>query len=174
MPHRYQLAYYYTTPLDSKRIDDFKLASGDSDKILATQFVRGWLGRNREYYLDLAEFDALSRGITDFSEWAKIIVEQGTESLPPYIREIQDNPLISKNPLRDIALPPDVEKRNINYIELGTQNLALLRVAIHYDRDSAVSFVSRIIREHFQRNWEKLYMSQVEAEDYKNWKFRSK
>ncbi len=137
-----------------------------------TQFVRGWIGRNRDYYLDLAEFDALNRGIVDFSEWAQIIVEKGVEGLPPYIKEVMGDELLAANPLRSIALPPDADKRNINYIELGTQNLALLRIAIHYDRDSAVGFVSRVIREHFQRNWDKVYASQVAAEDYKNWKFR--
>lgn len=171
---KYQLAYYYVTPEDSKHIDTFKEVSGDSDKVLVTQFTRGWIAKNRDYYLDLAEFDALNRGMGDFSQWVEIVVEQGVEKLPPYIRQIQNNSLLEANPLRTIALPPDAERRSINYIELGTQNYALLKIAIHYDRDSAIGFVSRIIREHFQRNWEKLYAPQVAAEDYKNWKFRSK
>jgi hypothetical protein len=48
--------------------------------------------------------------------------------------------------------------------------MAFLRVAILYDRDSSINFVSRIVREHLSRNWDKLYLPQVEAEDFENWK----
>jgi hypothetical protein len=44
--------------------------------------------------------------------------------------------------------------------------MAFLRVAILYDRDSSINFVSRIVREHLSRNWAKLYAPQVEAEDF--------
>jgi hypothetical protein len=166
MAERFILTYYYVSPQDSKRIEDFKNCSGDSEKTLVTQYVRGWLGRNRDYYLKLARMDADARGIA-FRQWGETIVKEGIEALPHYKQEIKDIP---PNPLRDIALSPDVIRKGINYIVLGTQNLALLRVGILYDRDSSINFVSRIVKEHLDRNWEKLYLPQVEAENFENWK----
>lgn len=166
MVQKYLLAYYYATPQDIERIDAFRELSGDSEKNLITQYVRGWIGRNRDYYSQLARMDASARGMS-FREWGETVVKEGIESLPPYKQEIKDIP---PNPLRDIALPPSVERKPLNYISLGTQNLALLKVAIHYDRDNAIGFVSRIVKEHLDRNWEKLYAPQVEAENFENWK----
>jgi hypothetical protein len=167
MAHKYLLSYYYVSPQDAERIDTFREVSGDTEKTLVTQFTRGWIARNRDYYLKLARFDADKREIS-FREWAEIIVLQGVEALPPYRYELKDIP---ENPLKDVVLPPSSEliRRGINYITLGTQNLALLKVAIHYDRDNAVGFVSRIVKEHFDRNWDKLYLPQVEAENFENW-----
>ena len=165
MAHKYLLAYYYTSPQDAERIDAFRNLSGDSEKNLITQFVRGWIGRNRECYLNLAKFDAEKREIS-FRQWAEIVVMEGVEALPPYKHEVRDIP---ENPLKDVVLSPDLVKRGINYIMLGTQNLALLKNAIHYDRDNAVGFVSRIIKEHLDRNWVKLYLPQVEAENFETW-----
>ncbi|SRR5579883_406117 len=165
MAHKYLLAYYYVSPQDAERIDAFRDLSGDSEKTLITQYVRGWFGRNRENYLNLARFDAEKRDIS-FRQWAEIVVMDGIEALPPYKQEVKDIP---ENPLKDVVLPPDLVRRGINYIMLGTQNLALLRVAIHYDRDNAVGFVSRIVREHLNRNWDKLYLPQLEAENFESW-----
>lgn len=166
MTERFILAYYYVSPQDSKRIEEFKNCSGDSEKTLVTQYVRGWLGRNRDYYLKLARMDAEARGIS-FKEWGETVVNKGLEMLPGYKNEIGD---ILPNPLRDIALSPDAVRKGINYIALGKQNLALLRVGILYDRDNAIGFISRIVKEHLARNWEKLYLPQVEAENFENWK----
>jgi len=49
------------------------------------------------------------------------------------------------------------------------QNLVLFRVAIHYDRDNSIDVTSKIVKEHFNRNWDKLYLSQVKAENFENW-----
>jgi hypothetical protein len=166
MTEKFTLTYYYISPQDSERIEQFKSCSGDSEKILVTQYVRGWLGRNRDYYLDLARMDAEARGIP-FREWGETVVNKGVEALPGYKKEIGDIP---PNPLRDIALSPDVIRKGINYIALGKQNLALLKVGVLYDRDNAIGFISRIIKEHLTRNWEKLYLPQVEAENFENWK----
>jgi hypothetical protein len=166
MAEKFTLTYYYVSPQDSKRIEDFKNCSGDSEKTLVTQYVRGWLSRNRDYYLELARMDANARGIP-FRQWGETVVKEGIEALPAYKQEIKDIP---PNPLRDIALSPDAIRKGINYIALGRQNLALLRVGILYDRDNAIGFVSRIVREHLARNWDKLYAHQVEAEDFENWK----
>lgn len=166
MSEKFTLTYYYVSPQDSKRIEDFKNCSGDSEKTLVTQYVRGWLSRNRDYYLDLARMDANARAIP-FRQWGETVVTQGVEALPEYKEEIKNIP---SNPLRDIALSPDAIRKGINYIALGRQNLALLRVAILYDRDNAIGFVSRIVKEHLTRNWEKLYLPQVEAEDFENWR----
>lgn len=166
MAERFTLTYYYVSPQDSKKIEDFKDCSGDSEKTLITQYVRGWLSKNRDYYLNLARMDAEVRGIP-FRKWGETVVREGIEALPDYQQEIKDIP---PNPLRDIALSPDAIRKGINYIALGSQNLALLRVGILYDRDNAIGFVSRIVKEHLARNWDKLYASQVEAENFENWK----
>lgn len=95
------------------------------------------------------------------------MVHQGIEKLPPYKQDLNNIP---PSPLRDIALSPSAERKALNYLSLGKQNLALLRVGVHYDRDNAIGFVSRIVKEHLDRNWETLYRSQVEAENFENWK----
>jgi hypothetical protein len=166
MAERFTLTYYYVSPKDAFRIEALKKCMGDSEKMLVTQYIRAWLSRNRDYYLDLARFDAHARGIS-LSDWGKIITAQGIEFLPAYQKELK---AISPSPLRDIVLSPDARRKPINYITLGLQNLAFLRVAIHYDRDNAIGFVSRIIKEHLDRNWEKLYAPQVEADHFDNWK----
>jgi hypothetical protein len=166
MAERFIISYYYVSPQDAERIDAFRECSGDSEKTLITQYVRGWIGRNRDYYLDLARKDAAAREIS-FREWGEIVVNQGIETLPVYKQELNKIP---PSPLRDVVLPPSAERKALNYISLGKQNLALLRVGVHYDRDNAIGFVSRIVKEHLDQNWEKLYASQVEAENFEHWK----
>jgi hypothetical protein len=166
MAQKFLIAYYYVSPQDAERIEAFKTLSGDSEKNLITQYVRGWIGRNRDYYLKLARMDAEARGMS-FRQWGEIVVGDGIEALPPYKLEIKNIP---PNPLQNIVLSPDTIRKAINYITLGVQNLALLRVAIHYDRDNAIGFVSRIVKEQLDRNWDKLYAPQVEAENFENWK----
>lgn len=166
MAERFIISYYYVSPQDSEKIAAFRECSGDSEKTLITQYVRGWIGRNRDYYLDLARKDAAARKIS-FQHWGETVVQQGIEALPPYQQELTN---ISPSPLRDVALAPSAERKALNYLSLGKQNLALLRVGVHYDRDNAIGFVSRIVKEHLDRNWDKLYASQVEAENFENWK----
>jgi hypothetical protein len=166
MAERFLLAYYYVTPEDFKRLEDFRLLAGDSEKYLVTQYVRGWIGKNRNYYLELAKQDAEARNIS-FQDWGKIVIAKGMEALPNYQKELKSIP---PSPLRGVVLPPNIIRRPINYITLGKQNTALLRVGIYYDRDNTIGFVSRIVKEHLDRNWESLYLSQIEAEDFKNWK----
>lgn len=164
---KFLLPYYYAYTEDVKKIDIITNIWGDSEKFLITYFIREWLQLHRDYCLNLAKFDAQMREIP-FQQWAETIVMEGVKALPLYQHELRDIP---ENPLKDVALPPNSEliRRGINYITLGTQNLALLKVAIHYDRDNAVGFVSRIVREQFDRNWDKLYLPQVEAESFENW-----
>jgi hypothetical protein len=166
MAQKFSIAYYYLSPQNAERLEAFRSLSGDSEKNLITQFVRGWLGRNRSYYLELARSDARSRHIA-FKQWGEQVYDKGIESLPEYQNEIE---LPGENPLRDIVLTPDAIRRPLNYITLGVQNICLLRVGIHYDRDNAIGFISRIVKEHLDRNWDALYKSQVEAENFDNWK----
>ncbi|PSB14300.1 transposase [filamentous cyanobacterium CCP1] len=165
MAEKFILTYYYVTPEDEDRLKAFRECSGDTEKTLVTQYVRGWLSNNRDYYLGLGRMDAQLRGMS-FKDWGMAIVTKGVESLPPYKEEIRDIP---PNPLQQISVPPNAKRRSINYITLGKQNVAMLRVGILYDRDNAVGFVSRIVREHLLRNWEKRYKSQVDAENFENW-----
>lgn len=160
------MTYYYVAPQDLKRIEVFKACAGDSEKTLITQYVRGWISRNRDYYLNLARMDAEARGVS-FKLWGETVVASGIEELPSYCKEIKNIP---PSPLNSVALSPDSIRKGVNYIVLGKQNLALLRVGIHYDRDNALGFVSRIVKEHLDRNWEKLYEPQVQAENFENWK----
>ncbi len=162
---KYNLGYYYVSPLDAERMEAFRKMSADAETTLITQYIRGWIGRNRDYYLTIARIDAASRGIS-FRSWGETVYNQGIEALPPYKGDIGDIP---PNPLRDVALLPNAVKKLVSPIYLGTQNLVLLKVGIYYDRDSSVGFVSRIIREHLDRNWEKLYAPQVAAENFENW-----
>ncbi|BAY67095.1 hypothetical protein NIES22_72580 (plasmid) [Calothrix brevissima NIES-22] len=166
MAQQYSLTYYYVTPEDDEKMSIFGEVSGDSLKTLVTQYVRGWIGRNREYYLNLAKLDAQARELSS-QEWVEIMLSKGVEGLPDYKHSIET----PDNPLRDIVLPPtaNLVKRQLNYILLSEQNIALLRIGIFYDRDSAIGFVSRIVREQLQRNWDKLYLPQVEASKSKVW-----
>ena len=165
MAQQFAVTYYYVTPEDNEKMTTFGEISGDSLKTLVTQFVRGWIGRNRDYYLDLAKRDADARELSS-EQWVDIMLSQGVDGLPDYKHQIE----IPVSPLKDIVLPSaDLVKRQINYILLTDQNLALLRIGIFYDRDSAVGFISRIIREQLQRNWDKLYLPQVEASQSKKW-----
>ncbi|RCJ15504.1 transposase [Nostoc sp. ATCC 43529] len=166
MAQQYSLTYYYVTPEDDEKMSMFGEVSGDSLKTLVTQYVRGWIGRNREYYLNLAKLDAQARELSS-QEWVEIMLSKGVEGLPDYKHSIET----PDNPLRDIVLPPtaNLVKRQLNYILLSEQNIALLRIGIFYDRDSAIGFVSRIVREQLQRNWDQLYLPQVEASKSKVW-----
>ena len=95
----YPLGYYYVTTDHAKKIDDFKRTSGDMETVLITQYVRGWLGKNRNFCLDLAKTDADSRGMI-FSDWAKSVYEEGFKKLPPLKKEL--NP--PSSPLKSIHL----------------------------------------------------------------------
>lgn len=166
MAHKFYISYYYVSPQDAERIDTFRQVSGDTEKTLITQFTRGFIGIHRPKYLQLARFDAQMREMS-FREWGEIVVAEGMEALPPYRCELKDIP---ENPLKDVALSPtELVRRGINHIMLGTQNLALLRVGIHYDRDNSIGYISRIVKEHFDRQWEKLYLPQIQAESFENW-----
>jgi hypothetical protein len=166
MAIRFNLAYYYVSPEDLARIEAFRECSGDSEKYLVTQYVRGFIGRNRQYYESIARYDAQTRGLT-FRQWGEIVTAKGIEELPEHKEELKQS---FDNPLKDIDLAPTVKRRTLNYITLGLQNTAYLRVGIYYDRDSAVNYVSKIVKEHLSRNWDALYKSQVEAENFENWK----
>lgn len=157
--------YYYVSPEDAERIEAFKKVSFDTETTLIMQYIRGWIGRNRDYYLQLARIDAAAREIS-FSQLAETVYKEGVEALPPHNREISNIP---PSPLRDVALPPNVIKRKVSPIGLGVQNLVLFRIGIYYDRGDTVGFVSRIVKEHLDRNWDKLYASQVAAENFENW-----
>lgn len=166
MAERFIISYYYVSSQDFERIAAFRECSGDSEKTLITQYVREWIGRNREYYLDLAHKDATAREIS-FQQWGETVVQKGIEALPTHQQELVNIP---PSPLRDVTLSPSAERKALNYVVLGKQNLALLRVGVYYDRDNAIGFVSRIVKEHLDRNWSKIYASQVEAENFENWR----
>jgi hypothetical protein len=167
MCQQFALGYYYVSPDDDEKMITFGEVSGDSLNTLVTQYIRGWIGRKRDYYLNLAKMDAQARVLTS-EQWVDIMLSEGSKGLPPY-----ETPIIrvEGNPLRDVALLPvdEMVKRQLNYIVLAEQNICLLRVAVLYDGDSLVRYVSRIIKEHLQRNWETLYLPQVQANQTKIW-----
>jgi hypothetical protein len=167
MAVRFNLAYYYVSPDDLARIDSFRECSGDSEKTLVTQYVRGFLSNHRvSYFEPLARYDAHTRSLS-LREWGELITSPaGVEALPPHKMEVN---FTEKNPLSDIKLAPNCSRRNINYITLGLMNTAFLRIGIYYDRDNAVNYISRIVKEHLDRNWVKRYEAQVKMENWENW-----
>jgi hypothetical protein len=62
-----------------------------------------------------------------------------------------------------------MKRRWLNYIELGRQNIALFKVAVFYDGNGVIKFISRIVQEHIDRNWDTLYAAQVAAEHNNDW-----
>ncbi len=166
MFHKYDLNYYYVSLDHAAKITKFQEVTGDSEVGLITQFVRGWIGRNRPYYTDLAKFDASCRGIC-LSEWGKIVVFEGMDKLPPLINyQAFPNALL----LPELDFPADsVSRRGLKIIKLSMQNVAFLKLAVYYERVEKAILVSKIIKEHLDRNWDTLYEPQVQAEDFTSW-----
>ena len=121
MAERFIISYYYLSPQDAERIEAFRVCSGDSEKTLITQYVRGWIGRNRDYYLSLARKDAAAREIS-FQEWGEIVVHQGIEKLPQYKQElIRASPLV---PYEILQQSPSADRKALNYVSIGKQNMS--------------------------------------------------
>ncbi|BAY11172.1 hypothetical protein [Calothrix sp. NIES-2098] len=164
MSIKYHLGYY-CLPIDYYQlIDKFLESSGDNEKRIITEYLCDWIDCNREYYLDLAKKDAQSRNIS-FSEWGKIVVDRGMKALTSY-----KQPLVE---LHISPLPPTLSdryllKRSITYITISKQNCALLDCAIHYDNDTKVSWISRVINKYIE---DKAlgYIAQIEADDLATW-----
>jgi hypothetical protein len=167
MSYQFNLSYYYITPENNKKLDTFSEASGDSRQTLIMQYVRGWLGRNRAYYTGLARLDFTKREI-GVDEWINIVVTQGFEGLPDY-KSPPTSEDIAPNPLGHVVLPGGMEKQVINYIYLTKQNFILLKTAIYFDGSRIAQYLSKIIHEHLQRNWDALYAPQLEAENSNDW-----
>lgn len=157
LAHDFLISYYYLTPEDHERVQLFCKISGDKEAGLINQYVRGFIGRNRNYFLELARFDASSRGLSS-QQWVDIILPDGMKEMPHYQGEIKAED-IPNNPLAHIAAPDEGKiKRTLNYITLAAQNIAFLQLGIHYDHDSIAGYISRIAREHIARNWDALYL----------------
>lgn len=167
MAIKFNLSYYKITEENDQRLNQFSQASGDTRQTLIMQYVRGWIGRNRTYYTNLAKLDCAKRGM-NHSDWADRVIETGFDGLPNYQAPIEDGEIPS-NPLAHIVLPPQTESKSINYIFLSRQNYILLRTAIYYDGGSITNYISRIIDEHLQRNWNALYLPQIQAEHSDDW-----
>jgi hypothetical protein len=167
MAYQFTLSRYYITPEHDAMLESFSKASGDSRQTLIMQYTRGWLGRNRPCYTQLAILDRTKRDIST-DQWVEIVLSQGFKALPPYKDQILEHE-IPRNPLAHIVLPEKVIERNSNYFDLTKQNYLLIRTAIHFDDSSGTKFVSKIIHEHLQRNWEPLYAPQMDAETSNDW-----
>ncbi|MBN3948446.1 MAG: transposase [Nostoc sp. NMS7] len=167
MAYQFNLSYYYVTPENNEKLDIFSKASGDSRQTLIMQYVRGWLGRNRPYYTNLARLDFTKREI-EASEWIDVVINQGFEGLPDYRSPIQDGD-VPPNPLGHIVLLGVMDKQVINYIHLTKQNYILLKTAIYFDGSRIAQYLSKIIHEHLQRNWDALYAPQIKAENSNDW-----
>lgn len=167
MAYRFSLSRYYVTPEHDKKLEDFSSASGDSRQTLIMQYVRGWIGRNRSYYKHLAVLDLQKREMPP-DVWVQIVLDEGFKELPPYKAQILEDE-VPKNPLAHIVLPDEMLDKQSNYFPLTRQNYLLLLTAIHFDGSSATRFISKIIYEHLDRNWNALYASQVAAETSNNW-----
>jgi hypothetical protein len=165
---RFNLSRYYITEENDKRLLEFSKASGDTRQTLIMQFTRGWLGRHRDYFISLAKLDYSKRGMTH-DGWALIVVDKGFDGLPDYKSIIEEGEMPSANSLPRVVLPTGMIEKSINYINLSRQNYILLRTAIYFDGGSIATYISKIIHEHLERNWHKLYVPQMEAENSNQW-----
>lgn len=163
----YPLGYYYVTPDHAKKIDDFKWTSADMETVLVNQFVRGWLGKNRDFCHGLAKSDAVARGMK-FSDWARFVYTEGLQELPPYKDEFKLSglPLQSMN----LTIKEHLVRRKVNNLTLGVQNVVFFKlIEHHYYTGKTIDFVSDIVADHLNRLWEPLYASQIAANDFDNW-----
>lgn len=166
----FSASYYYASPEDHEKIQLFLKVSGDSESGLVNQYTRGFIGIHREsYFKPLAKLDAWARGLTS-EEWVSIILTSGMEGMPGYQREIDINQM-PHNPLTLVNVPPQETRlrRSLNGLKLSAQNKAYLLLGNYYDKDSTSGYLSRIVKEHLERNWQKLYVPQVEAAQSKTW-----
>lgn len=163
----YPLGYYYVSTDHASKIDKFKMTSGDMETVLITQYVRGWLGKNRNFCTDLAKCDASIREMK-FGDWASIVFEEGFRGLPVQKKEFNPPglPLASVN----LAAKEELVRRKVNNLTLGIQNIVFFKLIEHYYyRGKTIDLVSDIVAEHLNRLWEPLYASQVAADDFSNW-----
>jgi hypothetical protein len=167
MAIKFNLSYYYITEENDSKLLQFSEASSDTRQTLIMQYVRGWIGRNRTYYTNLARLDCAKRKM-NYTDWTKIVVDEGFSGLPSYQTSIAEGE-IPTNPLAHIVLPSEILNKSINYIFLSRQNYILLRTAIYYDGGKISAYISRIIQEHIQRNWDALYLPQIQAEHSDDW-----
>ncbi|PHJ64993.1 hypothetical protein VF04_04205 [Nostoc linckia z7] len=167
MAYQFSLTYYYITQEHDDYLTSFSEASGDSRQTLVMQYVRGWLGRNRKYYEQLAKIDVAKREM-DIDEWVNVVINDGFAGMPDYRYPIADGD-IPPNPLGHIVLPGNMERRDINYIHLTKQNYILLRTGIHFDGGRIAHFMSKVVHEHLFRNWQVLYLPQIQAETSNDW-----
>jgi hypothetical protein len=167
MSYQFSLSYYYVTKEHDEYLNKFSEASGDSRQTLIMQYVRGWLSQNRQHYEALARLDLYKRGMS-VDDWVDVVVKQGFDKLPDYQQPIVDGE-ISLIPSAHIFLPPDMERRDINYIPLTKQNFILLRTAIYFDGGRIAQFISKVVYEHLRNKWIALYLPQIQAEVSNNW-----
>lgn len=166
----FSASYYYASPEDHEKIQLFLKVSGDSESGLINQYTRGFIGIYREnYFKELAKLDAWARKLSS-EEWVDIILASGMEGMPEYRRKIDINQ-IPRNPLTLINSPSSETRlrRSLNGLKLSAQNKAYLLLGNYYDKDSTSGYLSRIVKEHLERNWQKLYVPQVEAAQSKVW-----
>jgi hypothetical protein len=167
MAHNISIPRYYITKADNKRMKEFENISGDSRYQLINQFVRGLLSKHRDYYVSLAKMDRESRGITP-QAWIETIMSEGYEGLPPCREPI--SPPIESDPLFKIELPDKCLQMCGNYIKLSQQNCLLFKTMVYYSPDGTIAkTIGRIIREHVERTWYKIYYPQVKAANSSDW-----
>ena len=167
MSHNLRIPRYYITKADDKRMSEFEAISGDSRYQLINQFIRGLLTKHRDYYVCLAKMDREAREL-DPQRWIDIIMAEGYEGLPPYRKPI--SPPVEADPLLKIDLPDNCMQMFGNYVKLSQQNYLLVKTLVHYSPEGSLAkSVGRIIREHIDRSWYKIYYPQVKAADSSTW-----
>ena len=134
---------------------------------LVSQLINSFIALHWEYYAECAELDAKARELSVqdfFDECCNFEAE-----LTPYIKE---RPTFKPSPLDSII---DFEsssayRRRVRTIRIGRANGALLRMVSVVDRASLTVVVSRVLRWHFDRYWEKLYVPQIRAAEAKSFR----
>lgn len=169
MTVKFYVSRYYITSENHQRLLAFTNSCGDKRPTLIMQFIRGWLSLNREYYTRLAKADKEGRLLTS-ENWVGILLDEDFKVIDDVYPIVNPQEITEPDPMRNVFLPK-VPQMTLacSVINLSRQNYLLLKTAIYYHGVSSSVFVSKIIHEHMQRNWARLYQPQIAADMYDTW-----
>ncbi|NEQ48658.1 MAG: hypothetical protein F6K11_00805 [Leptolyngbya sp. SIO3F4] len=154
------LRYFYAEPADWEKYQAACTHLMWLKSTFLSQLCNSFISVNWEYYAECAELDAQARGLSTQEFFTECCNWDG--KLTEYQKR---RPTFKPSPL---ATVPDVDasqenRRRVKTIRTGRANGALLRVACEVDRCNLITVTSRVLRWHFDRYWEKLYVPQIQA-----------
>ena len=157
-----RLNYLYLEPVTRSRFDTVCDELGWPSKGLVSQCCQAFFKVNRDYYAQAAIADCKARGMKE-TDYYKALRDGSEDDLSPYLVE---RPLFGANPLATVPAVPTGKdnKRRYNTLTLSGYNATLLKVAQIVDMGSLTMLVSRIVKQHFEGYWEKIYTPQLELD----------